>query len=192
MAGGVVLHMSGTYHRARNDPALVEFVPALGRSEHLRPAFVVMSAVHCKLDEIALARTVAQSTLSAGDSCDGVPMTFDAGATTLECTRAGVAGRRVAMVDAGAYRVLEAEYANSLMLPMHAHPRPALSFVTRGSYREITRRGVTVCSTGMLHVRPSEEPHANEFDPAVHASRSSTFRWISRSVTGASGDWWAG
>jgi len=78
---------------------------------------------------------------------------------------AGVAGRRVAAVDVAGYRVLEAVYTNGLSLPRHTHPRPALSFVARGGFREINRQGVGECFAGMLHVRPSEEMHANEFDP---------------------------
>jgi AraC family transcriptional regulator len=79
---------------------------------------------------------------------------------------AGVAGRRVATTEVAGYRVLDAVYTNGLTLPTHTHPRPALSFVARGGFRETTRRGVAVCSTGMLHIRPSEEPHANQFDVA--------------------------
>jgi AraC family transcriptional regulator len=84
-------------------------------------------------------------------------MTIEAGAT-------GTAGRPVALADVGGYRVLDAEYTNRLSLPTHTHPRPALSFVARGGFRETTRRGVAVCAAGELHIRPSEEPHANEFD----------------------------
>jgi AraC family transcriptional regulator len=79
-------------------------------------------------------------------------------------TTAGVAGRRVAAADVAGYRVLDAEYTNGMSLPTHTHPRPALSFVARGSFLETTRRGVAVCGAGMLHIRPSEEPHANQFD----------------------------
>lgn len=94
-------------------------------------------------------------------------MTIEAGAiATGSVTAAGVAGRRVAMADVAGYRVLDAVYTNGLSLPTHTHPRPALSFVARGSFHETTRRGVAVCSTGMLHIRPSEEPHANQFDAA--------------------------
>jgi AraC family transcriptional regulator len=55
-------------------------------------------------------------------------------------------------------------YTNGLALARHTHPRPALSFVSRGSFNEVTRSGATVCEAGMMHVRPSEEPHANQFD----------------------------
>jgi AraC-like DNA-binding protein len=76
----------------------------------------------------------------------------------------GIAGRRVAAVEVSGYRVLDAVYTDGLTLPSHTHPTPALSFVSRGSFREMNRRGTEVCGTGMLHVRPSEEPHANQFD----------------------------
>ena len=79
---------------------------------------------------------------------------------------AGIAGRRVAAMEVAGYRVLEAVYTNGLSLPAHTHPRPALSFVARGGFRETNRHGVGECGQGMLHVRPSEELHANEFDPA--------------------------
>jgi len=36
--------------------------------------------------------------------------------------------------------------------------------VSRGSFQETNRWGATVCSAGAMHVRPSEEPHANRFD----------------------------
>lgn len=79
-------------------------------------------------------------------------------------TVTGVAGRRLAGVDVAGYRVLDAVYTNGLSLARHTHPRPALSFVQRGSFHEVTRHGATVCRAGMMHVRPSEEPHANQFD----------------------------
>ena len=60
---------------------------------------------------------------------------------------------------------MDAAYVGGQALGSHTHPRPALSFVSRGSFRETSRRGVTVCTAGTMHVRPSEEPHANEFDP---------------------------
>jgi AraC family transcriptional regulator len=78
---------------------------------------------------------------------------------------AGIAGRRVATTEVAGYRVVEAVYNKGLSLPQHTHPRPALSYVARGGFRETNRRGVEVCRSGMMHVRPSEEPHANEFDP---------------------------
>jgi AraC family transcriptional regulator len=78
---------------------------------------------------------------------------------------AGIAGRRVATTEVAGYRVLEAVYTNGLSLPRHTHPRPALSYVARGGFRETNRRGVSVCRAGMMHVRPSEDPHANQFDP---------------------------
>ena len=77
---------------------------------------------------------------------------------------AGIAGRRVATTEVAGYRVLDAVYTSSLSLPRHTHPRPALSFVARGSFREINRRGTDVCSAGTMHIRPSEEPHSNQFD----------------------------
>jgi len=78
---------------------------------------------------------------------------------------AGIAGRRVATTEVGGYRVVEVAYTKGLSLPRHTHPRPALSYVARGGFRETNRRGVEVCRSGMMHVRPSEEPHANQFDP---------------------------
>src|SRR5215207_5947358 len=84
-----------------------------------------------------------------------------AGGAGLASTVAGVAGRRLAAVEAGGYRVIDATYADGLALSRHTHPRPSLSFVSRGSFQETNRWGVTVCSVGAMHVRPSEEPHAN-------------------------------
>lgn len=92
-------------------------------------------------------------------------MTMDAGPPRPASMVAGVAGRRVATTEVAGYRVLDALYTSGLSLPRHTHPRPALSFVAKGSFRETNRRGVDVCRAGMMHVRPSEEPHANEFDP---------------------------
>jgi AraC family transcriptional regulator len=77
----------------------------------------------------------------------------------------GVAGRRLATVETAGFRVVDAAYTGGQSLGRHTHARPALSFVARGSFRETNRRGVTVCATGVMHVRPSEEPHANQFDP---------------------------
>ena len=77
---------------------------------------------------------------------------------------AGVAGRGLATVEVGGYRVIDAAYANGQSVPRHTHPRPALSFVSRGSFHETSRGGVAVCPAGTMHVRPSEEPHANRFE----------------------------
>jgi len=90
---------------------------------------------------------------------------MEAGPPRPASTVAGVAGRRVANTEVGGYRVVEAVYTKGLSLERHTHPRPALSFVARGSFRETNRRGVDELRAGMLHVRPSEEPHANQFDP---------------------------
>lgn len=90
---------------------------------------------------------------------------MQAGPSSVASMVAGVAGRRVAAMDVAGYRVLEAVYTRGLSLPSHTHPRPALSFVARGGFRETNRHGVEECRAGMLHVRPSEELHANEFDP---------------------------
>ena len=89
---------------------------------------------------------------------------MDAGPTRAASTVAGVAGRRLAAVEVSGYRVVDAAYANGLLLPRHTHARPALSFVSRGGFRETNRNGVAVCTAGMMHVRPSEEPHANRFE----------------------------
>ena len=76
----------------------------------------------------------------------------------------GVAGRGLATFEVGGYRVIDAAYTNGQSLPRHTHPRPALSFVSRGSFHETSRTGVAVCPAGTMHVRPSEEPHANRFE----------------------------
>lgn len=91
-------------------------------------------------------------------------MTMDAGPPRSTSTVAGVAGRRLAGIEVSGYRVLEAAYANGQSLPRHTHPRPALSFVSRGSFREFNRNGTDVCNAGMMHVRPSEHPHSNRFE----------------------------
>lgn len=87
-----------------------------------------------------------------------------AGGAGPASTVPGVAGRRLAGLEVAGYRVIDAVYTTGLALARHTHPRPALSFVSRGSFNEVTRRGATVCEAGMMHVRPSEEPHANQFD----------------------------
>ena len=90
---------------------------------------------------------------------------MDVGRTRPDSMIAGVAGRRVATAEVAVYRLLDAVYTNGLSLPRHTHPRPALSFVARGGFHETSRRGAVLCGPGMLHIRPSEEAHANEFDP---------------------------
>ena len=82
----------------------------------------------------------------------------------LTSTVAGVAGRGLATFEVGGYRVIDAAYANGQSLPRHTHPRPALSFVSRGSFHETNRSGAAVCPAGTMHVRPSEEPHTNRFE----------------------------
>jgi len=123
-----------------------------------------MSRAHWKVDEIALATGVGPCA-DCMTSLTRNAMTMEAGAPRPGSMVAGVAGRRVANTEVGGYRVLEAVYTDGLSLPRHTHPRPALSFVAHGSFRETNRRGVDICRAGMLHVRPSEEPHANQFDP---------------------------
>lgn len=91
-------------------------------------------------------------------------MTMEAGPARRTSTVAGVAGRRLAAVEVAGYRVIDAEYANGQSLARHTHPQPALSFVSRGSFRETNRHGLAVCPAGTMHVRPSEEPHANQFE----------------------------
>ena len=76
----------------------------------------------------------------------------------------GVAGRGLATFEVGGYRVIDAAYTNGQSLPRHTHPRPALSFVSRGSFHETSRSGVATVTAGTMHVRPSEEPHANRFE----------------------------
>ena len=90
-------------------------------------------------------------------------MTMDAGPAQPSSSTTGVAGRRLAAAEAAGYRVIDAAYANGQSLLRHTHPRPALSFVSRGSFHETNRNGVAVCPAGTMHVRPSEEPHANQF-----------------------------
>lgn len=91
-------------------------------------------------------------------------MTMEVGPARPASMIAGMAGRGVATTEVAGYRVLDAVYTNGLTLPRHTHPRPALSFVARGSFREVNRRGVDVVRAGVMHIRPSEEPHANQFD----------------------------
>ena len=82
-------------------------------------------------------------------------------------THTGVAvkGRRVASAEVAGYRVTDATYGGGQSLGRHTHPRATLSLVCRGGFRETSRRGVSVCTAGMIHVRPAEEPHANDIDP---------------------------
>ena len=91
-------------------------------------------------------------------------MTMDPGPLRPTSSATGVAGRRLAAIEVAGYRVIDAAYANGQSLPRHTHPRPALSFVSRGSFHETNRTGVAVCPAGAMHVRPSEEPHANRFE----------------------------
>lgn len=91
---------------------------------------------------------------------------MEAGGARPASMVAGIAGRRVATTEVAGYRVVEAVYTKGLSLPRHTHPRPALSYVARGGFRETSRLGSSFCGAGMMHVRPSEEPHANEFDPS--------------------------
>ncbi|HEX5075097.1 MAG TPA: AraC family transcriptional regulator [Gemmatimonadaceae bacterium] len=90
---------------------------------------------------------------------------MDPGSARPASMVAGIAGRRVATTEVAGYRVVEAVYTKGLSLPRHSHPRPAFSYVARGGFRETSRLGSSFCGAGMMHVRPSEEPHENEFDP---------------------------
>ena len=91
-------------------------------------------------------------------------MTMEAGPARPTSTVAGVAGRRLATVEVAGYRVIDAAYTNGQALARHTHPRPALSFVSRGSFHETSKTGLAVVPAGTMHVRPSEEAHANRFE----------------------------
>ena len=91
-------------------------------------------------------------------------MTMEAGPSRSTSAVTGIAGRPLAGMEVSGYRVLEAAYTNGQSLPRHTHARPALSFVSRGSFREFNRNGTDVCSAGMMHVRPSEHLHSNRFE----------------------------
>ena len=80
-------------------------------------------------------------------------------------TGVAIAGRRLAAAEVAGYRVTDATYGGGQSLGRHTHPRPTLSLVCRGGFRETSRRGVSVCTAGVIHVRPAEEPHANDVDP---------------------------
>ncbi|HUQ83613.1 MAG TPA: AraC family transcriptional regulator [Gemmatimonadaceae bacterium] len=91
-------------------------------------------------------------------------MTMEAGPARPTGTVTGVAGRRLATVEVAGYRVVDATYSNGQALARHTHPRPALSFVSRGSFHETNKTGLAIVPAGTMHVRPSEEAHANRFE----------------------------
>lgn len=69
------------------------------------------------------------------------------------------------MLDVGALRFMELRFPSSLVLPSHAHDRPTLAVVMRGSFETRLSADVLVCGRSSLRVEPAGSQHTNHFGP---------------------------
>ena len=71
-----------------------------------------------------------------------------------------------ATLDVGALRFMELRFPSALVLPSHAHDRPTLAVVMKGSFQTRLAADALVCVQSSLRVEPAGSPHTNRFGPA--------------------------
>jgi len=70
-----------------------------------------------------------------------------------------------ATLDVGALRFMDLRFPSALVLPPHAHDRPTLAVVMRGSFETRLASDALVCAQSSLRVEPAGSPHTNRFGP---------------------------
>ena len=68
-------------------------------------------------------------------------------------------------LDVGALRFMELRFPSSLVLPPHAHDRPTLAVVMRGSFETRMAADVETCERSSLRIEPAGSQHTNRFGP---------------------------
>lgn len=70
-----------------------------------------------------------------------------------------------AVLDIGALRFMELRFPSALVLPPHAHDRPTLALVMRGSFETRLAAEVELCERSSLRIEPAGSKHTNHFGP---------------------------
>ena len=68
-------------------------------------------------------------------------------------------------LDVGALRFTELRFPTALLLPSHAHDRPTLAVVMKGSFETRLGSDALVCRQSSVRVEPAGSPHTNRFGP---------------------------
>src|SRR6266545_6916415 len=68
-------------------------------------------------------------------------------------------------LDVGALRFMELCFLSALVLPSHAHDRPTLAVVMKGSFETRLAADALVCGESSLRIEPAGSPHTNRFGP---------------------------
>jgi len=68
-------------------------------------------------------------------------------------------------LDVGALRFMELRFPSALVLPSHAHDRPTLAVVMKGSFETRLASDVEVCGRSSLRIEPAGSHHTNHFGP---------------------------
>jgi AraC family transcriptional regulator len=68
-----------------------------------------------------------------------------------------------AVIDVGALRFMELRFPSSLVLPSHAHDRPTLAVVMKGSFETRLAADVEICGRSSLRIEPAGSQHTNHF-----------------------------
>jgi AraC family transcriptional regulator len=68
-------------------------------------------------------------------------------------------------LDVGALRFMELRFPSALVLPSHAHERPTLAVVMKGSFETRLASDVEVCGRSSLRIEPAGSHHTNHFGP---------------------------
>jgi len=70
-----------------------------------------------------------------------------------------------AVLDVGALRFMELRFPSALVLPPHAHDRPTLAVVMKGSFETRLAAEVELCGRASLRIEPAGSQHTNHFGP---------------------------
>jgi AraC-like DNA-binding protein len=71
----------------------------------------------------------------------------------------------VSTLDVGALRFVELRFPSALVLPPHAHDRPTLAVVMKGSFETRLAEDVELCGRSSLRIEPAGSQHTNHFGP---------------------------
>ncbi len=66
-------------------------------------------------------------------------------------------------LDVGALRFMDLRFPSALVLPPHAHDRPTLALVMKGSFETKLAADVALCGRSSLRIEPAGSQHTNRF-----------------------------
>lgn len=72
-------------------------------------------------------------------------------------------GTQLKSIEVGGFIITETTHAPRLRLPRHVHERANISFVLKGSFKEVVGRHQQECGPLSLLVKPAGEFHSNEY-----------------------------